>query len=278
VDDPDREALREPLTRVTGRTDWRPIVAVLVAGLVVLAIAIPKPWAPSRHAVAVPGGPSGGPSGPSAGAATASGPAGPPAPEATPDTYAPLRTICGSPGGWRAATLHRWPNRESPIRTWSAIEPEEASAADDPAVPWVDVVAAVSALGYCSPRGDAAGPPDDTTAEIWALDSGGGEPRRLDAVLSEPESSHPLGGFWTPPPEARAEILGVEAWRPGRYAIRLQGTGFDRWLGIEIREPPGPAPSRSGASASPSPRPPSPRPPSPRSPSPPSPSVSPSAS
>jgi hypothetical protein len=95
----------------------------------------------------------------------------------------------------------------------------------------------VSTLGYCSPRGPGAAP-DDTRAEIWVLRPGG--PVRLDAELLEPDEPHPLGGFWAPPPGVRARILGVDAWRAGSYVIRLRGTAFDRWLGIEIREPPGP--------------------------------------
>ena len=239
MDDLDGPPIREPLVPVAGRIDRRPIVAVLALALVVLAIAVPKPWSPSRPSMAVPTQAPGASVGGGAGPGGSGGAGGSPAPAATSDPYEPLRTICGSPGGWRAATLHRWPEREAPIRTWSAIEPGEAAAADDPDVPFVDVVAAVATLGYCSPRGEDSAP-EDTTAEIWLVGEGGAPPRRLDAELAEPDAPHPLGGFWAPPPEARAEVLGVEAWRPGRYAIRLSGTRFDRWIGIEIREPPGP--------------------------------------
>jgi hypothetical protein len=135
-----------------------------------------------------------------------------------------------------------------------AIEPAQAEDAADADVPFVDVVAAVTAIGYCSPRGPA-GAPEDTRAEIWAI---GASTHRLEPILLDPAEPHPLGGFWAPPPDARTRLLGIEVWRPGRYAIRLVGTAFDRWIGIEVVEPPGPGdgspspnPSSTGPRSSP---------------------------
>ncbi len=241
MDDLDRTAIREPLAPVGGRPNRGPIVGVIAAALVVVAIAVPKPWTPATLVGAPPVGSTGDAGDGSSGPRGSAGPA---------DPYEPLRSICGSPGGWRAATLHRWPNRASPIRTWSAIEPAAATGPEDSDIPFVDVVAVVSQLGYCSPRGVTAAP-DDTRAEIWSLRPGASV--KLDPRLVEPDEPHPLGGFWAPPAGARTQILGVEAWRPGSYVIRLRGTAFDRWLGIEIREPPGPPEPEPGPPGTPDP-------------------------
>lgn len=247
MDDDDRRDVPVALRPVAGSGSRRATAVLVAIVATAVALAFLKPWGD------LPATLEGEPSarvGPSlAGQAT-------PAP--TPDSYADLVVICGSPSGWRAATLQHWVGRESEIRTWTAIDPVPAAAPVDRAIPFAPIASdLVTAIGYCAPRG-ADPAPADATPRFWALDPDGETARALEPSPLEPAVSNPLGGLWLPPPDVRVALDGADGWRPGRYVLRVDAGSNGRWLGIEIenlaaRTPgaPGEGPP-PGASASPS--------------------------
>ncbi len=207
---------------------------VLILG--VLLIAIVKPWdlGLTGHGAASPS-----PAAASQPAAVVSPgePATTPVPTPTGDPYAGLWITCGSPSGWRAATVQQWAGRSAPIRSWIAIEPVEATGPLDPAIPFAPVATdVVTALGYCSPLTDAERPPEGARAAVWAVNEDVARPLAADPL--EPTTPNALGGLWRPAPDVAAVIDGFVAWPPGRYVLEVRATAgtFDRWLGIEIED------------------------------------------
>jgi hypothetical protein len=158
----------------------------------------------------------------------------PPAPP--PD---PLRETCGSPSGWRAATLQAWAGRAEPIRSWIAIVPVPASGPLDPQIPFAPVATGiVTAIGYCAPLGDQR-PPAVASTSLWKIRDG--VATTLSLVPLEPATPNALGGLWLAPPEidhTEPAAGGVRVWPPVRYAIRIAAPSgaYDRWLGVEIAD------------------------------------------
>jgi len=157
-----------------------------------------------------------------------------------------LLITCGSPSGWRAATLQAWPGRTEPIRSWIAVEPVPASGPLDPGIPFVPVaMGIVTAVGYCAPLDDAR-PPEIARLGVWIVANGGAT--QLSAVPLEPAAPNGLGGLWLPPPDLQGsgtgqpEIGGADdlrgRWPPGRYALQVAvpGGSYARWFGIEIKD------------------------------------------
>lgn len=245
MDEPDRQpAFDEAPQRVASTTDPRRLYAVIVVLLGVIVVLAIRPW----------GGADGGP--PSGGArasapaivatpadGAASGPTeGSPRTEPPVGAGADLGVTCGSPSGWRAATLQAWAGRSRPIRSWIAIEPVSATDALDPAIPFAPVATGVvTAIGYCAPLGDEARPPASAVAALWAIRDGSAVP--LSLLPLEPASPDALGGLWSRPPEV-PEPPGsnsgssADLWPPGRYVVELAtpGLAYHRWLGIEIAD------------------------------------------
>jgi hypothetical protein len=239
---------------------------VLLGVIVVLAI---RPWgdgsAPAPSGVAQATAPGAVATRPSGGPVTAS--------EAPVGPGADLDITCGSPSGWRAATLQAWAGRSRPIRSWIAIEPVAASDPLDPAIPFAPVATGVvTAIGYCAPLGDDQRPPATAVASLWALRDGSAVP--LTLLPLEPDAPDALGGLWLRPPEVPgpeepATGSAASLFPPGRYVVELAtpGGAYHRWLGIEIADlatlrashgapassPPsgGPGPSASGSPATP---------------------------
>ncbi|MCJ7710085.1 MAG: hypothetical protein MUQ32_04560 [Chloroflexi bacterium] len=149
------------------------------------------------------------------------------------DPVADLSATCGAPSGWRAATLQTWAGRSSPIRSWMAIEPVEASGPLDSRIPfarvWTDRVVA---LGYCAPPAAEQRPPLTAVASLWLLTAAG--PTMVDRRLLEPSSPNALGALWQPGPDVASD----GAWPPGRYVVEIDSpTGtFRRWLGIQVED------------------------------------------
>jgi hypothetical protein len=219
------------------------IVAAMLVGIVRPWDLVPGPRSAARGDVAPSAG------GPVVGPAQDPTPAGtaPPPSAMVEDPYAALWTTCGSPSGWRAATIQQWAGRAGPIRSWIAIEPVAATGPLDPGIPFAPVATdAVTAIGFCSPLADSARPPVSARATLWALAGGGA--RLVDPPLVEPAQPSALGGLWQPPPELAVTLDGFDAWPAGRYVLEIRSPDgpFDRWLGIEIedlRARPTPAPS-----------------------------------
>ena len=263
MDEPDRTPERTP-----ERAEARPVAStagqrrtILTALAIVsaLLIGIARPWDLVRPApAAIPGdGPVA--TSPADGQAIATPPPG----QATTgdDPYAGLWITCGSPSGWRAATIQRWTGRPAPIRSWIAVDPSEAAGPLDPRIPFAPVATdLVTALGYCAPLDERLRPPLSARAVLWAIVDG--RPVPLTAVLLEPAAPDALGGLWRPAPEVAVRVDGREAWPAGRYVLELRSgsDAFHRWLGIEIDDldarrsaspSPGPAATPSTSAATP---------------------------
>jgi len=235
--DEQRPGLELPVRPVSGPETGRTPVVLVAVVAVVVALALIKPWGPVREPVQPALTPSGRPT-----------PAAPPTAAPTPDSYADLVVICGSPSGWRAATVQHWVGRASSIRAWFAIAPVPATSALDPAIPFAPVATdLVRAIGYCAPRRPEE-TPKDTTPEFWAIV--GTRAQRVEPERLEPAEPHALGGLWRPPPGSETRVDGIVGWAPGRYAIRVGFGATGRWLGVEIEElapsPPAALPSPPG--------------------------------
>ena len=195
----------------------------------------------------------------------------------------PLAVTCGTPSGWRAATLQAWRGRAEPIRSWIAIQPVSASGPLDPRIPFVPVATGVvTAVGYCAPSDDSR-PPMVARTSLWAVSRAVARP--LSALPLEPATPNALGGLWLAPPEldtpgprqtapsppdgsddgaSPGGSAGVmdgtpRLWPPGRYALQVAAPGgaYEVWLGVEIEDLSvlaSPSPD-AGAVASPAPSP-----------------------
>jgi len=200
----------------------------------------------------------------------ADGEAGSPVSPAVP--HDPLAVTCGSPSGWRAATLQAWGGRTEPIRSWIAIQPVAAVGPLDTRIPFVPVATGiVTAVGYCAPSDDSR-PPATARTSLWAVSDGVATP--LSLLPLEPATPNALGGLWMAPAEldgptpvgserspSPGASVGTVAqprlWPPGRYALQVAVPGgvYDRWLGVDVvdlslRTSPLPGPT-SAAPASP---------------------------
>ncbi len=218
----------------------RVVIVVLVAVIVVLLIrpwgdgatrsAVgPRPTSAVEDSVAGPASGTGSPTGVDAPAAERSG--------VPSDASAERHVSCGSPDGWRATTIQRWPDRVLPVRSWIAIDPVKATGPADPLIPLAPVAAnLVTAIGYCAPLAARLQPPAESTASLWTLTPT--VPLRLTAIGLDPVSLFRQGVLWRPAPELDAVPRegGDAAWPPGRYVIQIADPGgtFQQWLGIEI--------------------------------------------
>ena len=267
-----QESFDEPPQGVVSGTDPRRLYAVIVVLLAVIVVLAIRPWGDDTTAPGRPGdgGASQGQEGQAGGPTDTPDPSlvGPTTP-ALPGDAAELVETCGSPSGWRAATLQEWAGRSRPIRSWIAIEPTTASGPLDPAVPFAPVATGiVTAIGYCAPLDEASRPPEVAVASLWAVRDGQAIP--LSLVPLEPSSPDALGGLWKRPAElpdapGASPAPAPDVWPPGRYVIELASPGreYHVWLGVEIADlallrasPAAPAVSSSPAgssSASPAP-------------------------
>ncbi|OGO54385.1 MAG: hypothetical protein A2V85_14475 [Chloroflexi bacterium RBG_16_72_14] len=234
MDEPDRPPERAEARPVAPAAGQKRTILTAVAIVAALLTGLARPWdlvtAPGPP-VAVPG------DGPIAASPADGRPTATPPGQTAPgdDPYAGLWTTCGSPSGWRAATVQQWTGRPAPIRSWIAIDPSNAVGPLDPRIPFAPVATdLVTAIGYCAPLDERLRPPLSARAELWAIV--GGTPVPLTADLLEPAEPDALGGLWRPAPEVAVQIDGKEAWPPGRYVleIRSRSDAFHRWLGIEI--------------------------------------------
>ena len=211
-------------------------IVVLLAVIVVLAI---RPWgdeatAPDR-AVTRPGQPGGG--------RRADGRARPLARRGAdaraPGDVAALVETCGSPSGWRAATLQ---DVGGPVAADPLLDRGRARRGDRPAGSGHPVRAGgdghrdghrllrAARRGGPAARGRTAHPCGRSAAAAQTA---------LSLIPLEPDSPDALGGLWSRPGEVTGgddERRGV--WPPGRYVVEIASPGgeYRRWLGIEIAD------------------------------------------
>jgi hypothetical protein len=267
VDDPDEPGFTEPPRGIVSGTDPRGLYAIIAVLLVVIVVLAIRPWGDDDAASGHEGNVQ-----PTSGVAATNAPAPGDASDAAPTPTSEaveLEVTCGSPSGWRAATLQEWVGRATPVRSWIAIDPVSASDPLDPAIPFAPVATGiVTAIGYCAPLDDASRPPAIAVASLWAVREGRAIP--LSLLPLEPSSPDALGGIWDRPPEVTDEPAAsgaaesspptrADVWPHGRYVVELATPGgeYSRWLGIEIADlsllRSGPSPAAPGAAPSSSP-------------------------
>jgi hypothetical protein len=214
---------RASLGHEPGRTPER----LVIAALVLLVLLVIKPWGPTPEQ------------------ATAPGPVASVAPTAASLSYADLPCAGRM---WLIEADTRWADQV--VRSWILTDAVEATGPTDPNIRFVVVAAQqVLAIGYCPSYYDDQRPhdrltiyrlrPTASTVSITPVQV----PREADAAANELFA--PMG---TPGPSGQAP--GIAEWAPGRYVIRIDGTGdYRRWLGLEIRviSAGQPSPARSPA-------------------------------
>lgn len=129
----------------------------------------------------------------------------------------------------------------NPLRRWLEVDPlTRASGPDDVRIPFVMIVSErISGIGYCPPPNGADGPPSGARFEAWSLDtSGTATPMPLRPVAVDSATDIDVEVFIGLDQAAE----GRPRWPPGRYvfAVAAPDPGrYARWLGVEIRTPPG---------------------------------------
>jgi hypothetical protein len=197
-----------------GRTPER----LIILGLVLLLLLLTKPWGtPPQQAGSLP-------------QPTAPSPVG-----SVPATPAP-RGSAGLPCTglmWLVEADTRWAGQ--PIRSWILTDAVEATGPTDPRISFVVVAAQeVRAIGYCPPHAEENRLNDRLT--IYRIDptistiSTATVPVRGDGETGANELFAPIT---TPGPSGEAPGFGM--WAPGRYVLRIDGPGHERWLGVEVR-------------------------------------------
>jgi hypothetical protein len=193
---------------------------IAAAVLVLLVVAIAKPWvgAPTESAVTrlAPATPA---------APVAATPTAPMA-KATPDT---ADEYCLSQTSWMVAGIMDWGTWT--VRTWEAIKPVEATGPLDPAIQFGLIVSpSVWAVGYCAPAGAPSlagravvsawliGP--DSTATPVAL-----RPWRPEVPTSS------LGDLYVETPTRDGSN-----WQKGRFVFAVADAegGRAQWFGLDV--------------------------------------------
>jgi hypothetical protein len=221
--------------RSRGKNDRRVVEALMAVGLILVGLAIVKPWdLGPRRATGTPRD--------DAGVRPSQGT---PMPSTTPNTDDLVARFCLAPSGWRIYSLEQWADQR--IRSWKAVQPAvAASGPTDPRIPIVPVVArSVVRAGWCAPVDPHDRPPSASRVTVYA---------RFDDVQDaslariEPQQVQPtagasvLGAAYAPPVPPGQRQGAVQAdWPAGTYVVRvatLDGK-YQRWLGfrIEIFDP-----------------------------------------
>jgi hypothetical protein len=214
-----------------GRGPW----SLMLGALVLVALAIAKPWGNGAP------GPGAGGGGAGSSPATSSVPqALPPTRPPTPPSADELAVArCNQPLGWRTYALETW--RGQTIRHFIVVDPLAAttvSDALDPRIPIVPLIGeAITAIGYCAPAIEAGRPPPGVTIMIWKVELSG-IVHALPAVRIEPAVPSSLMALFAYPDPA-AERDRRAPWPPGRYLFGVLGppdSDWGRWFAVEVVE------------------------------------------
>lgn len=210
-----------------GRTDRRKPVASAVAAILLVVIAITKPW--GALTIEPPG-----PAVPAV-AAVGSGAVATSAARATP-TVTPFpspvgdQIPCLAPAGWRLTTLEVGPLGRS--RSWIVVTPADVAGPLDPIASLDLRSGGVLALGFCGPDASAA-PSSSEIIGAWRVTSVGpgtqaaAAPLRLTAVPRVGSGQDAVWATLYLPPKAGAAPLGAAAnpevagWPSGHYVFEV---------------------------------------------------------
>lgn len=207
---------------------------VAVALVVLVAVALVKPWGSPAPVAMIPG---------PTPAAAPTIPARPEpavvvAPRSSPVTG--VERLCYQPTSWWLAAVVRWPGQT--VQTREALAAVAASGPLDPAIPFETIHSSrVQAIGYCAPASGTERPPADATVAVWRIDSRAAVQIQPPTMPTMDRSI--LGRLWSPPSGPVATLRPIDprqaaivSWPTGRYVITLQGDGgaYGRWLGVEV--------------------------------------------
>lgn len=132
----------------------------------------------------------------------------------------------------------------NPLKRWLEINPlPTATSPADPRIPFVTIVSdRIAGIGYCPPPDGADGPPPGARFEAWSLDAAGAPTAMpLRRIVADPATAIEVDVFIG----ADQAASGRARWPPGRYVFAIEAadrSGYGRWLGVEIRRPPGKEP------------------------------------
>jgi hypothetical protein len=209
----------EPVT-VAGPNTGRAVLRLAWIVVALIGVAVLKPW----------------------GEAPSSPPAARPATGPTPEVSQTSRprnemdlvsSFCLEPSGWRVYSAEHWAGQR--VRSWTAVTPvSSATGPTDPRIPIIPVVSqAVLAIGFCSPVHGPEAPPSTATDHIYRLRTvtiDGERLLRADAVapvrIAPVERASYLGAVYGP--------LSGSSWADGVYIVRIEGSGYTRWFGIQV--------------------------------------------
>jgi hypothetical protein len=227
--DDERAAARLTTQPVRPPIDENQLASVLGLVLVLLVVAILKPW---TGGTAEPTGPLA--AGPSAAPATAT-------PIPTEDRTADglAIPICLGTGAWRVASLETWQTQD--VRVWRAIEPvTDATGPLDPAIPSVPIVAIqLTGLGWCAPAYGVDKPIGPATVTAWTIHDGAASPLQLRQVRPA-DGVTPIAALYVP----------LTPWSTEDVVFQYVDTGTNReaWFAADITIlPASPTASPSGA-------------------------------
>jgi hypothetical protein len=206
----------------------RPALTVVVVAVVLVTIAVIKPW-PGPIPFALPAAaPAGTP------VAIPSTTPGPPSDDALVDAF------CLQPSGWRIYAAERWSDRD--VRSWrSADAIAGATGPSDPRIPVTPLASHwIMSLGYCAPISGVDRPPAEAAVTVFQVpDAGSAAPELLALQRLQPAlRASALGAVFAPPSGPRGGKTGpASGWQDGTYVFRIGGAtrdNFVRWLGVRV--------------------------------------------
>lgn len=211
--------MTEPVVHEThvriGREPGRRAERIAIVAIVVLFVAMVKPWGP-------------GPVDENAGRRQQ------PIVEPT-ERISYVDLPCSGARHWLIEADERWAGHI--VRTWVHTEAVEAGGPTDPVIPFIVVAAElVLAIGYCPASRDDRRP--HTALTIHRL-----LPRRevvATVAVTVPQFSNASENVLFRPAvvatPAGTRAAGPASWTAGRYVMQIEGSdGYERWLGFDIR-------------------------------------------
>lgn len=199
----------------------------VVIAVLVLAVAILKPWDAGDDRAGAPGSRT-----PDVPVAATPSDAGHPttAPRAQAETL--VDDFCLDRGQWLVVSIER--RHDQTFRVWRALDPAAAATGpEDPMIPVMPVVSdGVLHLGWCAPTYGAERPSGGASIDAWRIGTAGAAPLAMTRGRQD-ESTSPFGALYVAP--RRPLSSRSSTWPDGRYVFRHRAEdGAERWFSIEV--------------------------------------------